>query len=216
MQMDFTRQLGIADPERLAELHIDLVGCGGIGSSALVVLAKLGCRDIRVFDFDTVSDVNLPSQMFCVRDAAERRLKVLASADLCRELSGVTIVPVAAPAPPADLRGVVILAPDSMEARCDIWEGLSVPQVDRLIDVRMGGQSLTVLTVWPADPMDRMTYERSLLGAVQELPCTERAISFNTWACASLVGRAVARVAMGLPLEQRIDLDLESLSLFVA
>jgi len=204
---------------RLAAQHIDLVGLGGIGSPTAFLLTKMGCRDIRAFDGDEVEDVNVCSTMYKPEDALRGSPKALACEAICREFSGAEIEAVPHYVRDQRLRGIVILGVDSMRARRDIWDVCvrDRPKVPWLIDARMGAESGAIYVAKPTLPADQRFYEASLYTDEQSLilPCTGRAILYNTFFIASLIGRQVKRLVMDQPVERRIDFDLDGLLLMV-
>jgi hypothetical protein len=212
------RQLDIVDPALLAGTHIDLIGLGGIGSSAGQVLARCGCSDMRAFDPDVVDAVNLGSQQYRVSDAANAVPKAIACREIWREATGIEVEAVVDDATRYDLRGVVIAAVDSMATRAAIWERVrDRPAVDWLIDGRMGGESGSLFAVRPMLLADARFYAASLYGDSEaaETTCTARAVAYNTAWIGSLIGRYVKRIVVGEPVERRIDFDLRSLVLVV-
>jgi molybdopterin/thiamine biosynthesis adenylyltransferase len=52
--MDFWRQSDIISQERLNNHPFVLIGAGGIGSVAGLVLAKMGVKDLTVYDPDII------------------------------------------------------------------------------------------------------------------------------------------------------------------
>src|SRR5574342_1274880 len=61
--MDFWRQLDIFNPDKF-EHYVTLIGCGGIGSTTGICLAKMGVSKVRLYDMDHVSVHNVPNSMF--------------------------------------------------------------------------------------------------------------------------------------------------------
>jgi sulfur carrier protein ThiS adenylyltransferase len=49
---------------RLASSHVSIVGCGGLGSNAAMMLVRAGVRSLTLVDFDVVEESNLNRQMF--------------------------------------------------------------------------------------------------------------------------------------------------------
>lgn len=49
---------------RLAVGHVSIVGCGGLGSNAAMMLVRSGVRRLTLVDFDLVEESNLNRQMF--------------------------------------------------------------------------------------------------------------------------------------------------------
>lgn len=49
---------------RLAESHVAIVGCGGLGSNAAAMLLRSGVGELTLIDFDVVEPSNLNRQLF--------------------------------------------------------------------------------------------------------------------------------------------------------
>lgn len=49
---------------RLAESHVAIIGCGGLGSNAAMMLTRCGVGELTLIDFDVVEESNLNRQMF--------------------------------------------------------------------------------------------------------------------------------------------------------
>ena len=118
--MDYTRQLELVDSDRLSNVHIDLVGVGSVGSFSGLLLTKMGGQDVRIFDPDVVEEVNLASQLYRSADARDRTPKAVASQAIFRDFSEVQVQAIGERAERHNLRGIVILAVDSMAARADM------------------------------------------------------------------------------------------------
>ena len=50
--------------QRLAQCHVAVIGCGGLGSNAAAMLARAGVLELTLIDFDVVEESNLNRQMF--------------------------------------------------------------------------------------------------------------------------------------------------------
>ncbi len=215
--LDRTRQQDIADPAVLRAVGVDVVGVGAVGGMTAVTLAKMGVGRLRLFDPDIVETVNLACQMYALADLSVA--KALAAQRLCRELGDAEVEAVVGRGEDSVLEGIVVLAVDSMVARRSIWERriVSSPRVAWLIDARMGAETGTIYTVRPGLSSQRRMYEMSLYTdeEAMPLPCTGRAIIYNTLWIAALISRQVKRIAMRQLVEWRIDFSLDDLTLFV-
>lgn len=49
---------------RLAEGHVAIIGCGGLGSNAAAMLARAGVLELTLVDFDVVEESNLNRQLY--------------------------------------------------------------------------------------------------------------------------------------------------------
>src|SRR5688572_9763698 len=119
-RVDYWRQLDLVTPEQL-RTPVTIVGAGGIGSPVALALAKMGCREIRLYDPDTIEPHNLPNQLYRLRDVG--RPKVEALAEILREYTEVTVSAHLERVDGQRLDGIVISAVDSMASREAIWRG---------------------------------------------------------------------------------------------
>ncbi|MGD0115339.1 MAG: ThiF family adenylyltransferase [Dehalococcoidia bacterium] len=206
--MDYTRQMDLVPIEALRQFDLDVIGAGGIGSWTVVALAKLGVGSIRVFDDDVVEPLNLPSQCYSLSHARAGIPKVEALRELCREFSDSEIEPVCERVEHQQLRLTVISALDSMKSRRQVWEGaIKGRPIDRYLDSRMGGHSLTILTVRPTSPVEKSVYEETLYADDEALPlpCTARAVVSWPLVAAALLVRQIVAIAGGDEPAHRID-----------
>ncbi|MFQ5882249.1 MAG: ThiF family adenylyltransferase [Candidatus Methylomirabilales bacterium] len=215
--MEFLRQLDLVSPETL-DLPVHLIGCGGIGSFTALLLSKMGCRHLRLYDPDGIEEHNLPNQLFRLSDVG--RLKVEALREILEEFAGapVEVHPVEVEA--QRMTGVVISGVDTMLARKAIWQRSIRYRagVLRYLDARMGAEVARIYTVKPADPDDIRFYEKSLYDdeEAEVLPCTAAAISYSGFAIASLIGNLVKRLVTGEDLPREVLLDLKTLTLLTS
>jgi molybdopterin/thiamine biosynthesis adenylyltransferase len=187
-------QLDIVDTQKLS-IPIHLIGCGGIGSWTALLLAKMGCSDITIYDFDTVEDHNVASQYF-----EERQLGDLKTEALVSNVSGQTGISLKigdVENEPNISDGVVIIAVDSMEERWKLNDFFKDKNF-LIIDARMGGLQAEIYCSLANG------YEPILVAPtdVQHEKCTEKAISFN---CA-LIGSLVANYVR-LYVNDKLDLE---------
>lgn len=137
------RYAGFVDREQLANLPIDIVGCGTIGRPTALLLAAMGADNLRLFDDDTVEIANLGNQGWEIADIG--KFKVGALADACeryggrRPMGAVMRVDYA-----THLTGrILILGVDSVGARNNILDANSAAEL--VIDGRIGGERIQVV-----------------------------------------------------------------------
>jgi len=178
------RQFDILQP---TPLDIHIVGCGGIGSWTALALAKMGYENITLYDFDTVEEHNLATQ-FYKTDQLEYG-KAVALSDNILEFAGSR--PKYVDSKPDNIKGdVLIMAVDIMKSREELKE--LIPNFQFIVDARMGGQ---VFNIWSFLPFEKDRYETTLFTdeeGVQE-PCTAKAIAYNVFGIASMIGNLVKR-----------------------
>lgn len=154
------RHLEVFDPEKFGARRIDIVGCGALGSRVALSLAKLGIGNIHAWDFDTVEIHNIPNQAFGMEHIG--KLKVEALRDLILQETGTKLNIYNEKVNGQGLFGeVVILLPDTMASRKEIWEK-SVklkPMIKLLIEARMGADNGRVYAVSPCSPRHIKEYE---------------------------------------------------------
>ena len=97
------------------------------------------------------------------------------------------------------LRGLVIAAVDSMDARLDTWKRVKLdPDVPLLIDAHMGAEFARIYCVHPCDPEQTDFYESDLYSSseAEHLPCSARSIIYCPTSVADLrraLGKAACR-----------------------
>ncbi len=179
----FKRQTDIINPD-LTSLPIHLIGCGGIGSWTALMLAKMGCDNITIYDFDEVEDHNVASQFF--KESQLGKLKTEALLENVLEQTGIRLM-VGEIEEEKDLsEGIIIIAVDSMKMRWRLNEYYKNKNL-LIIDARMGGLQSEIYCAMSGD------YEPTLVtpGEVEHEICTAKAISFNCGLISSLVANYV-------------------------
>jgi hypothetical protein len=218
-QMFRIRQQDIAPEELMKSFPVHCIGGGGTGSNFCLMGAKVGF-DITVYDGDCVGAENVNAQIF--GPAHLGRPKVDAVREVCALLAGTEIVAINAFVSGGEpVNGVVVEALDSMEARSEVWHNVIVPRapfIEAFVSIRMGAESGTVIVVKPSSATDQIWYETNGLyssGVSLDLPCTGRAIAYNTSVAAALAVQQVKRLLMHQKPYRRIEFDLANLMFVV-
>jgi molybdopterin/thiamine biosynthesis adenylyltransferase len=161
--LDTIRHMEVFSPETFGEMQVDFVGVGATGSRIALGAAKLGIRNIHVYDFDKVEPHNIPNQIFGNNHVD--MLKVEALREIVREQTGteITIHPVRVDGSER-LGDVVFLLTDTMASRQEIWKaGLRYkPHVKFMVETRMGKNSGRVYALNPANPTHVRGWEATL------------------------------------------------------
>jgi hypothetical protein len=187
--VDYWRQLDLFSPEKFGDKEVHVVGVGATGSYVAYQLAKMGVKNLHVWDFDDVESHNLPNQIFRLKDMG--RAKVDALKEIIAEATGIEIaVHNEAVTGGTKLQGIVFLLVDSMNVRKDIWLGslkfkLSV---ELMIETRMAIDNGRVYAIKPSRPADIKLWEGTLYSdeEAEESPCTNRSIAPTVSFIASL------------------------------
>lgn len=118
------------------EIHI--IGCGAVGSTIAEQLARLGIKQLYLYDFDTVSEHNITNQMFLNRHI--QTLKTDALAEILEEINpDINIIKVEEGWQPGTvLNGYVFLAVDNIDTRKEIIkDNMFNPNIKAMFDTRM-------------------------------------------------------------------------------
>lgn len=180
---------------------ITIVGAGGIGSPLTVQLAKMGFDRIKVFDGDEVDEVNLSSQLYRTKDIGKK--KVFALAEIVKDFADVDVLTMDKRTDGKDMdTNLLILAVDDIDVRKEI---VSNAKFDYLIDGRMAAQTFSVFS-FPEVLKDE--YMKTIFPKEEavQLPCSGKAICYNTFGCSSFIANMVKRLNNGehLPSEQSL------------
>jgi hypothetical protein len=211
----FQRQLDIVSPEQLA-FPIVVIGAGAIGSATVIALAKMGCSDITVWDDDILEGHNIPNQL--CKPSMVGQPKVEALKELTLELTEVAIKAENRRYRGQKLRGLVIAAVDSMDARQVIWKRVKLDvDVPLLIDARMGAEFARLYATHPCRPEEIDFHEANLYSSAQaeRLPCSARSIIYCPTVVAGFIALLVKQHAIGKSLPRELLLDLPSFTLSV-
>ena len=216
MDDKYIRQQELVNQEKLANLHIAIVGCGAVGSFTALSLCKMGVGQLTLIDGDKVSVENLPNQFY--RDGDLGKKKVDACSDLIRQFDGqISMITLARPFIKQKLEAdIVISAVDSMDVRKRIWASVSSNRSARLlIDPRMAARVIQVYSVFPGEPSSCKKYEQTLVDDSETLDerCTAKSIIYSVLPLAGLICRQVAALANDEWIEPAVTLDLKTLSL---
>ena len=86
--LDISRHRELFDAEQF-NTPITIIGVGATGSWLTLMLAKLGIKDITVYDFDVVEEHNIANQAFCIHQIDKE--KVIALSDIIAEETNTEI-----------------------------------------------------------------------------------------------------------------------------
>lgn len=211
----FSRQLALFDPES-HQVPVTILGAGATGSFTALALAKLGIKDIHIWDGDTVEWHNVPNQLHRWGDIGEHKVEATSEIvqDFCRGLDLIepSIHTHGKMFEEEDSlgHGIVVCAADTMKARNLFWSKIKNNiRIDLYIDPRVGGQSFHLYSIDPTSPEHQELYEASLYTdeEASPVPCGERATCDMSFLVASRVVRAIRRYAVSQIIE---TLNIES------
>jgi molybdopterin/thiamine biosynthesis adenylyltransferase len=214
----YSRQADIVRQKYL-NFPIIVIGVGGVGSWATLAMAKMGCTNIFAIDFDTIEEVNTPSQFY--KDSQIGQTKVKALAENIWDNTGVNLKTASMTweeaIPKTNYkRAVIVCALDSLEKRKELFKYLQKNGFPKLfIDSRMGGEFLRIFAFDRKNKAYIKKYEEKLFSNVKpyQLRCTEKAIVYNTFMCGSLIANFIKRFAKQEMIPFETDMDIPSLSI---
>lgn len=200
------------------EKPVTIIGAGATGSFVALELAKMGVKDITVYDFDVVEEHNVSNQVYAMKHIG--MLKVDALAEIIKEQTGTEITTIAERVDGSSyLKGVVFCLTDTMASRKEIFESAVryKPQINLYIETRMGINVGYIYTINPMSPLDTRKYPETLYGDdVAEVSACGSSLSIVTTACtiASLACWNIIRDYKGIATPQEVLFDLENLNMF--
>lgn len=174
---------------------VTIVGAGAVGGYVAHTLAKMGVREIMVYDADYVESHNIPMSVYRPDDLD--RSKVGALRDIVEDASGVVIDARPKHYEGEPLRDAVVCSVDNMEARQLVWKNVKMrPEVEILIDTRTAEELISVFSINPCDPEDIEYYEHYLSYSSKEAAhpmCGKHGIAYVAMRTASVVGANLTR-----------------------
>lgn len=177
--VDYWRQLDLFSPEKFGDREVHVIGVGATGSWTAYFLAKMGVKNIHVWDFDAVEAHNLPNQVYRFKDSG--RQKVAALQEIILESTGTSATAHDETVTGStQLKGAVFLMVDSMDVRKEIWQGaikFKLP-VELMVETRMAVDNGRVYTIKPCILGDIKFWENTLYSDEEAEPsaCSNRSI----------------------------------------
>ena len=155
MANNYIDQIKFFNPETwLYQVH--LIGAGGINNMLGPCLAKMGIKEIHIWDDDKLEARNCPTEVAYSYNMVGQP-KTTAMHDMIRYLMGNDTVKVIEHqervTATTELEGVVISGVDSMASRKIIWEAIQANFIDipLYIDGRSAGKRISIFALSPAD-----------------------------------------------------------------
>lgn len=205
----FHRQLDVLSPKD-AKKSISIIGTGAVGSVAGLCLAKIGCSNIKLFDFDKVEMHNIPSQMFTPEQVGMPKVNALQST--IKQFTDIETETVSEKWN-GETSQIMIIAVDSMKERKNIYEQLKEKyMVELMIETRMGAENMRIYPLTPSNPEHQKFYEKTLYSdkeASEEI-CTRKAIAYNTFVIGGLITSIVQKYLRQTVIPKEILFDLKN------
>lgn len=157
------RHMSVFDPDKFGDQPVHVIGVGATGSRIALGLAKLGVRNLHLWDFDKVEEHNVANQVYGLKDIGEFKVNALQKI-IADQTGSEPIAHNAKVDGKEGLEGYVFLLTDSMESRKEIWEGgiRANPDILAMVETRMGRDSGRVYWVEPFDEGQCEKWEKTL------------------------------------------------------
>lgn len=135
--MNLNKHREFFDPTQFND-EIHIIGCGAVGSTIAEQLARLGVKQLHLYDFDNVSTHNITNQMFYAAHVGLSKLKALddllhginPDIELIHHPEGWKVY--------TPLSGYIFLAVDNIDTRKEIInDNLFNPNIKAAFDTRM-------------------------------------------------------------------------------
>jgi len=188
--------------------RVDVIGVGAVGSKIAMELAKLGIKNIHLWDGDEVESHNIANQDFYLGDIGKP--KVTAMKARIKEATGISVTAHNEYITEGvELGEFVFLAVDTMKARKEIFEDSLKNNftTEIVVEVRMG---IEELRVYGFNPCKREDIKRWTNTLVDDKETVESACSAKTTvgATAGMTSSlAVTRFMQGVKWNEKPDGD---------
>lgn len=170
-------------------MRVTVVGTGSIGSNVVTLLARLGIKDITVYDDDKVEGNNLGHQAYGVSDIGDYKTHALAKS--VAWATGTIIKPVIQRTDGEGIEtDILVLGVDSMRARKEIVEKA---KYSFCIDGRMGGETFNIYTF---SGLDKERYRNTLYSdeEASPLPCGGKSIGYISYLVSGLMENQLKKI----------------------
>lgn len=163
--IDALRHISVFSPDNFGTKKVSVIGAGATGSKIVMQLAKLGVKNIDVWDDDLIEHHNIPNQEYGNHQVGQ--LKVQALYELVKQTTGteINIYPEKFLGNNnQELGEIVFLLVDTMEARKNIWDKSIKMKlnVKLMIETRMGADNGRVYAVEPSNIKNIRGWEDTL------------------------------------------------------
>jgi len=151
----------VFDPVAWGQRRVDVIGVGATGSKVALSVAKLGVKNLHVWDGDKVESGNLANQVYAQGHVGQP--KVAALTLVVNEATGLTVTPHDFWKGERGLGDVVFMMADSMRTRKELYQAIRMnPNTRMVVDSRMGSDQAQLYSYRPGRREDLEFYESTL------------------------------------------------------
>jgi len=205
----------------LDNFHFHIFGCGAIGSSAAIQIARSGGEKFTLYDYDKVSKENIGVSQYNSSDVGKDKVKVLSNQlfEICENpiIGEVNKKFVNSDQYMAYGNDIIVLGFDNMSSRLQAVEiacGVKRLKPIILIDGRMGAQTYQQYVFVKPTVKKYKECWYSDINASEE-PCSSKATSYCSNMAGSFITNAISKVTNKYPYEKEILFHFPSMTLMV-
>ena len=198
---------------------VHVIGVGATGSFVAYMLAKLGIKNIHVYDYDVVEEHNVANQIFGLNDVGKKKIDALKERVLTD--TGIEIITHDEKITDQRFEGYVFIMVDSMASRKEIYTNCIKlkTNVKHAIEPRTGLDMMRVYNISPLNVDVLKAYEETLYGDdVAEVSACGSTMSIisSSFAVASWCVRQLINKYNEVPVSGEILVDFKFNNMFTA
>ena len=200
----------------LEDFTFHILGCGAIGSSAALQIARMGATQFCLYDMDKVEEVNIGVSQYIYNDIDKPKVDALA--DHLRNIGVFTVGTYHerfSEFYPQGENDIAILGFDSMASRLQAVEALfSIPGVKPLyiIDGRMGAEHYQQYVFdKPTASKYKKTWYSDESGNPE--PCNAKATSYCSNLSGSMIANTIRKLVTGQPFNRSFSFNFPTMLL---
>lgn len=217
--MNLNKSREFFDPD-MFDKPIHIIGCGAVGSTIAENLARLGIKELNLWDFDDVEEHNIANQMFFTSQI--NKSKMDAVEEICRMINCDIAIKQHGKYTDESLSGYVFICPDSIKVRRQILEtnlgnsnilGVFDGRM-RLTDAQHYASAWTTLAKRKAllDTMDFSDEEAKDSTPISACGTT-LSVCFTVRCLVSLMVANFINFVLGEPIQKLITIDLKTFAI---
>ena len=189
-----------------------ICGCGAIGSSAAIQLARMGVTKFVLYDMDIVEDVNIGVSQYDYRHIGKPKVNALSSilTDINPEIQVEVLDRYFSEYLYNGSNEVIILGFDSMKSRMDAMETINIDCLEHhwkepvlVIDGRMGAEHYQQYVIAAPGVFKKYTKVWYSDADSEAEPCNLKATSY----CSNMAGSFIANAVRKFVTEQPCNYD---------
>ena len=192
-----------------------ILGCGAIGSSAAMQLARMGAKELVLYDFDKVGPENVGVSQYVSNDVCKYKVDALKShiKSVHNDITVLTLAERFEEFHPSEQEDIIILGFDSMKARLEaITAIVKKGKPYALIDGRMGAEHYQQYSFrLPSLKAYLLTWYNDSDGDPE--PCNAKATSYCSNMSGSFIVNTVRKMITNQPFDGEFAFNFPTMML---